>query len=368
MKITIFANGVSYGGAEHVACNLANYFVAQGYEIDLLTMADELPTYELTGRANRIPLIYKKERKGFFYNLWKRLDRLNGYIQKTDTDCYIAFCWVAVLALLRRKKELGVPVILSERTNPFAYPSWLQLLLKIYSARADFFVFQTSGQKDFYRKYLNRRNFARIPNAVETGHAVSTWEERGNVVVAAGRLHKVKNFAMLIAAFAKSAGNNRNYRLVIYGEGKEQEHLERQIEKLHLEKRILLAGYSKDLAHAISHAKIFAMASDYEGMPNALLEAMSVGLACIATDCPTGGPRNLITNGENGILTAVGDMEKMSEALSFLMEHDDIARKYAYKAAEVRKKYSPDIVYRKWEKAIDKSIAEFRRKDAKSWY
>lgn len=361
MKITIFANGVSYGGAEHVACELANYFVERGYDVDLLTMADERETYDLAGNIKRIPLICQSERKGFIFNTFKRLIRIKCYVAVSDTDCYIAMLQVAFIVLLSMKKKLRVPVIATERSDPHSYPPILQIVLRYLSSRADSFVFQTKGQQEFYGEKIRKTYFDIIPNAVTISEEWINWEQRNKVIVSAGRLHKAKRHSMLIDAFSRIEHIDEDYSLIIYGDGEERDNLEKQIRELNLQDRVKLPGFTENLQEHIKNAKIFVLASDFEGMPNALLEAMSLGLACVSTDCPAGGSRELIGNNAAGILVPVGGVDELADALEYLIENEEKAFEIALKALKVREKYSKDNIFAKWEKHVLTCIDRYER-------
>lgn len=107
--------------------------------------------------------------------------------------------------------------------------------------------------------------------------------------------------------------------MIIYGEGKERTNLEKLIKQLNLEGSVSLPGRNKDVLNAINDSAAFILSSDYEGMPNALIEAMCMGMPVISTDCPSGGPRELIRNGENGLLIDVNDVEGMEKAMKQLV-------------------------------------------------
>src|SRR5699024_7366265 len=109
-----------------------------------------------------------------------------------------------------------------------------------------------------------------------------------------------------------------NYDLIIYGEGNEREELESLIRRLNLINRVYLPGSTQDVLEKIKDASVFAFSSNFEGMPNALIEAMALGLPVISTDCPSGGPRELINHGVNGLLTPVKDKEQFAQQLDFL--------------------------------------------------
>ena len=121
------------------------------------------------------------------------------------------------------------------------------------------------------------------------------------------------------------------------------------IERLGLSGRVLLPGQCGDIPQVLGGAKLFVLPSDYEGMPNALLEAMALGLPCIATDCPCGGPASVIRNGENGLLVPVGKEEALSEAMAALLSDGEARRRLAQNAKQTVEGFRPDAVFRQWE-------------------
>lgn len=139
--------------------------------------------------------------------------------------------------------------------------------------------------------------------------------KRKKIFAAVGRLEPQKNFPMLIRAFSEFHKEEKDYQLIIYGEGKERTNLEKFIKQLNLEDAVFLPGRNKDVLNAINDSAAFILSSDYEGMPNALIEAICMGMPVISTDCPSGGPRELIHNGENGLLIDVNSVEDMKKAM-----------------------------------------------------
>ena len=117
---------------------------------------------------------------------------------------------------------------------------------------------------------------------------------------------------------------------------------------LHLENRVYLPGNQKNIFDKISTASVFVMSSDYEGMPNALIEAMALGLVCISTDCPIGGPRDLITNGKNGFLVEVGNELEITNMIDFALSNLDKMDQIRKQATSIKKSLNINIIGKKW--------------------
>ena len=131
-----------------------------------------------------------------------------------------------------------------------------------------------------------------------------------------------KNHTLLIRSFAEAAKHNSDIELRIYGVGPEQERLQQLINVLHLEGRCCLCGRNNDMQAALMETDLFILSSDYEGMPNVLMEAMAVGIPCISSDCRT-GPKTLIKSGENGLLFKAGDGQDFVKKLIWALDHAD---------------------------------------------
>ena len=181
------------------------------------------------------------------------------------------------------------------------------------------------------------------------------------IFVAVGRVDANKNHEMLIRAFAHIASDFPEYKLIIYGEGELRQSLIQLTHELKLKERIMLPGSVTDVAGSIYKASAFALTSYSEGMPNTLLEAMALGIPSISTDCPCGGPRDLIVNGENGLLVPPGDWKKMAENLHNLLTNKEYAKKMGEKASKVQEEFNPDMINQTWKKYLEHIINSSKR-------
>ena len=212
-----------------------------------------------------------------------------------------------------------------------------------------------------------------MPNPLNPAFLIPPYEgKREKRAVAVGRLDGNKNQSMMIRAFAgvladaakdsKEKKHSRHnagigqfipdfdgWTLHIYGDGPDREKLEGEIHSLGMDGRIFLEGAVSNVAEAISRASIFLLTSDTEGLPNSLLEAMSLGLAPISTDCPVGGPRMVIRSGENGLLIPVGGIETLKSDLKRLMADPEYSAAMGKRAEGVREVYAPDKALPQWE-------------------
>lgn len=358
MKLTIFIGGISGGGAERVCCNLADYLAEKGHEVSILTMADDEPTYGLNKKVRRISLLKDSERKNFLYNSFIRYKRLKHYVSKTECDSYLVMLPITILILYSLKNKIKGKIIASERNMPTLYPKWQQTAMKIISGKIDGWIFQTNQQKDWYGKALRNVTYEIIPNAINkeflTYHLPNIYNK--NNIVSVGRLNKQKNQELLINAFANIHSKFPNYKLVIYGEGPLKEHLKQIAIDKNISEFVQFPGFTKNIIDSVCGCALFVLTSNYEGIPNALIEAMALGVPCISTDCNGGGARLLIENCVNGIIVPINDVDSLSTSMEKILSNQSLANKYGEEARQICNKLSPENIYYQWEQFIIEKI------------
>ena len=352
-KICFVINKLTDGGAERVTSVVANcLFRRKKYEIVVVTFEkneDEKEYYLEKGiqRVN-MPLSNSNGILGMvknFINIRKRLLLLN-------CDCYIGIDIFANLLVTFLGMTSKFKIIISERNAPrqVELRTINKMLRKILYPFCDKIVFQTQGALEDSDFFLRKKGII-IPNPIKENLPIR--EAKENVVCAAGRLVAQKNYKMLLDAFEQVAKKHPEYRLSIYGQGVMKEELSKLIIERSLEKNVILEGYFEDVHNEMKNNEIFVLSSDYEGLPNSLMEAMAMGFPVVSTDCPPGGPRSLIENGKNGYLVPVNDSEKMAEKINYLIENKSIREKMGKEAERVRKKYSAEIIATQWERVIE---------------
>lgn len=353
MKVTFFIGSLYGGGAERVTCNLASYLVQKGHQAEILTMSETKESYELDERVCTKSLLPLANRKNKIWNTIVRFPRLWKYMRISDSDVYVVMLPKTTILFLAFRWLTKAKVIAAERVDPAAYNHRIGNALKRLAKRTDGFVFQTEDAKAWYGESVKDIKTAVIPNAINPAFIRPPYQgEKRKVIAGAGRLNDQKNFSLLIRAFARIANDFPDYNLVIYGEGNKREELEELVKEMGLKDRVSLPGNIRNIADEMEKNSMFVLSSDFEGMPNALMEAMALGLPCISTDCPCGGPRFLIQNGENGVLVPVGDVEKMSEAMKTLLNDGDYSRVLADGARRIQTLLAPEEIYGRWERFI----------------
>ena len=248
--------------------------------------------------------------------LWKRTTPW-GIIKKESPDIIIAFLPEPSFRLMVAKAFLPVKTIISVRNDPnVEYDNYIKrLLVKVLYTKADGFVFQTPDAREWFPKKIRQKSVI-IPNLIDEKFFCEPYTgKREKTVVNVGRLVEQKNQKLLIDAFYEFRKVHSDYRLKIYGDGPLKNELKEQIERLELVGSVKLMGEVFDIKKEIYKAGMFVLTSDYEGMPNALMEAMALGVPCISTDCPIGGPRFLIRSSDYGLLVKTGSENEVKNAM-----------------------------------------------------
>ena len=357
MKITFFIGGLSGGGAERVTCNLASYLANRGHEIKVLTMSDDKPSYAIDNKVQRIPLLVTSERKNIIYNSVLRLYRFIKHLRKSKIDAYVVMLPVTTIILLRMRWLTKAKVIAAERVDPSQYPVKKQKQLKSLAKKADGWVFQTEEERNWYGDTTRKAKVSIIPNAINPDFVKPVYEgERKKTIVTAGRLTEQKNHELLIKSFARISYDFPEYQLVVYGDGPKKEYLEQVAKNSGVQEKVLFPGYTTNIGESIKNASLFVLSSDFEGMPNALMEAMALGLPCISTDCDGGGAKFLIDNEKNGLLVPKGDVDALVVAMEQMLENREFAEKCGKEAHKICNRLAPEKIYGEWESFIKEII------------
>jgi GalNAc-alpha-(1->4)-GalNAc-alpha-(1->3)-diNAcBac-PP-undecaprenol alpha-1,4-N-acetyl-D-galactosaminyltransferase len=231
-------------------------------------------------------------------------------------------------------KGTEYPVYVSDRMSPLArLPLISEFLRKKLYRNAAGVIAQSNFAKNILKEKTKSKNIHVIHNPLNVIDKIDCVVK--NRIVTVGRLEKVKGHKYLIDAFAKI--QDRNWELSIVGDGSLRNELENLANSLGLSDRIIFHGHLIDFRLQLSEAKIFVLPSLKEGFPNALIEAMSLPMACIASDTFF-GHNEIIVNKENGILVPPGNVDELAKALQMLIENKNLRKKIEVNAFEVRQK------------------------------
>ena len=351
------------GGAQRVMGNLANRFASAGHQVSILCFHSERegtpPFYQLDERIRMLylPETFKRNRKRIFKNA-KMARKIFNEIQ---ADLVIAFLLPVSMYAFFATRFSKIKFIVSERNDPketIKYKYWKPIRNYVFR-HAYGCVFQTEDAQKYYgRAVLHKSAVISNPMILYNDcKDIVLSCNRSNRIVCIGRYDPQKNHPLLIRAFSRFVKKYPEYTLEIYGRDFHgyQQTLENLIAELNLTGKVKLMGAHSDLHNLIYDAKMSVLASNYEGMPNALLETVALGIPSIATDCPIGGSAKIIGNDENGILIKMNDEDQLLEKMIWLVENPDKADEISANGRRGKDKYSIEKIYAEWKALIKKT-------------
>lgn len=362
-KILFHLNCLEYGGAERVVSNLANQFAKEGYEVVVATEWEGKEEYPLDERVRRIHVGLKEsdEKRSRIAKTLRRVVYLRKCILQEKPDVTLAFARKAIYRALQATLFTKEKVIIAVRTNPVGtYDGRIgKILVSLLFPSAAGAVFQTVDQRDFFPKSVREKSVL-IWNPVHEKYINTNFpEKRSKTVVHSGRIVDFKNQDMLIRAFVKVHEKHPEYDLKLYGgdsfDGTWQ-ILENTIKECNAKDYVHLMGNSLTLEKDLIDGALFAFSSELEGLPNALLEAMVMGLPVVATDCPCGGPRTIIEDGVNGLLVPIKNPEELEKAMNRLIEDPVFAESLGREAKKIAEKVNGPAIIEQWRKYIEEII------------
>lgn len=295
---------------------------------------------------------------------WRRLCALRRTIRSEQPDIVVGMIYAATVLCILASLGLPVSVIGSERNYPGSKSvgrSWCLLRFLFYRF-ADGHVAQTKEGADWIIRHTSARNVIVIPNGVSWPLPLhlprivpkSFVPPERRLILAVGSKPEQKGFDLLVEAYTHIACIHPDLDLAIVGLGSDQHgknearaQLQSQAEEAGLAARIYFPGRVGNVGDWYKRANLFVLSSRYEGFPNVLLEAMASGCACVAFDCDT-GPRDLIIDGENGILLEPLNVAELAQAMSRVASSSAIQKRLGSRAKSVRSDFSEEKVFSQW--------------------
>lgn len=365
-KIAFHLNCLEQGGAERVVTNLANQFAEEGYEVIVATEWYGENEFQLGAGVRRVHvgLLESDKKKPHAVQMLIRVNRLRHFLKEEKPDILIPFARKAIYRGLMAAYFIRIPVLISIRTDPVGHYDMPldKIQIPLLFPRADGCVFQTEGAKAFFAPRLQDNSRIILNPIHEKYIGTAKPAVRTKTVVQSGRLVDFKNQPMLIRAFVKVHEKHPDYDLKIYG-GDSFDGTKQILEDLICENQaqdyIRLMGASDTLEKELSDAALFAFTSDWEGLPNALMEAMALGLPIVATDCPCGGPRTIMTHEKDGLLIPIKDEQALVDGINRLIEDPTLAERLGDEARKIADKANGQAVYEQWRDYIEELVNSY---------
>ena len=326
IKICIAIHGLAYAGAERVAASWSNYLVSHGHQVSVVMYACGEDTYDLDDRVRLVPLAETRDQY-FKMSKLKQISRIRQVIRQEKPQVLISFLPKMQISMMMGTFGMRIKRMETIRNNPWIDTdvSGKRFLWNLCFHRSDRILVQTKEQSLYFSKKMQKKCVV-ISNPISKIFVdrQKVYEDSGtSKFIAVARLNTQKNYPMMVRAFAQAAQKDPSATLDIYGAGSPEKikDLQGLIDQLGMKDHINICGWRRDIPELLLQYDGFLMSSNYEGMPNALAEAMASGLVCLSTDCKT-GPKDMIQSGVNGFLAKTGDMASFAEGIEKILQMD----------------------------------------------
>lgn len=353
-KHLFFIGTLINGGAERVVSILSGKMAEQGLNVEILAYYDVPIFYEIHPKVK----ITCVERQTGTKSKVKNAFWIRRYF-KENAEVVISFLAPFNIMAIACNVGSKIPIIVADRNDPTKVPSNLlsRKIRDILYCFSDGIIVQTKKNRDYFCKTVQQKSeviYNPISLGEKAGSACKAKKEK--VIVSVGRLTEQKNQKLLLRAFKNILTDYPDYRLIIYGEGPLREKLENEAKVLGIESKISLPGNVSDVHERIKTAELFVLCSDYEGMPNVLIEAMCLGLPVISTK--VSGATDLIEDHQNGILIERDSQEELETAMLELIREPKLTAKLAENAVELNEALELTKIMNQWIAFVKKTIAE----------
>lgn len=380
------------GGAERVAAMLLNEFHRAGFEASFLLTHSKREEIVNRDLDPDIPLILLQERCGgrksglgaklskagssacsHLFEVFGRpvpagiarwsfgclyeeeIKQVRSILQENPEMTVVVFSQPAIPIVLLAARGLPNRIVMSERADPkrLMGKRYGRKFIEKYYTRVDAAVFQTEDAKRTYPDCVSEKGRV-IFNPLKEGLPQPYDGERRKTIVTFCRISAQKNLPLLLEAFRRLHGDHPDYSLRIIGDAvndadkKLETELKAFVAENGLGKSVSFEPFSPDVHGLILSDGMYVNSSDFEGMSNAMLESMAIGLPTVCTDCPIGGANAAIRDGENGLLTPVGDAEALYRAMKRVIEEPGLAEKLSENGRKLRDELRLDTVAKKW--------------------
>ena len=348
MKISFVTSTLHSGGSERVMALLANSLSERGYDVEIICINKHVVFYPI---QENVRISFAEDEVGKSY--LKKTKWLRNKKKKKKPDVVIAFMLEVYCMTLFALMGVDIPVISSERIDPHFFGKAKGFMRWVLLRRTTHLVVQTQKIKSFYSKALQKRTTI-IPNPVTDKVFSLSPAVKEDRLIAVGRLAYQKNYPMMFEAFKRLMDVFPSYSLVIYGDGPRRQSLQLIIENLQLKDRVVLAGKTEKVIEEMNKSRAFLMTSDFEGMSNAMLEALCVGLPIITTE--VSGARDLVEDGVNGFVTKQRDVEEFTKAIRKVLSDKELMERMEADNKNKAKEYQKDHIVDQWESLIHQIV------------
>lgn len=333
MKIAVFLPKGVYGGGERVLITLMREFSKRKVDVVGYTRCKTIDKSIVPCKM----IVLDNEKSKL-----KQVLDLTSSLKQENVGKVIVFGLDTIFFIATRLAK--VDYLYSLRVDPLQV-DFKKLTYKYVLNKCERIVFQTKHVQSYFPKSIQEKSYV-IPNPILDDDLPEVSDCRKKKIVLVGRLSEEKNIEMAIRAFSQT--KHDGYSFHIYGSGPLLQKLQDLVSQLHLEEEIFFEGQVVHVVDYIRDSEILLLTSNFEGMPNALIEGLAMGLACISTNFPSGAAPELIDDGKSGFVVPMNDVKTLTEKLQILIDNDELRHKFQSKSVEIRQKLDLDVIIGKW--------------------
>ena len=351
MKVLFVSSTLTSGGSERVISLLANHFASKDNEVEIVCLREPIVFYPID-KAVKITFAEKELKRK---SLIEKVFWLRHHVKETKPDVVVSFMILVYLTTLLALLGVNVPIITSERNDPASFSWWKRVLRWLLLPTTTCHVVQTQRIKSYYSKYIQNKTVV-IGNPVTNKVFSVQPEEKQDVIINVARLFPQKNQEMLIKAFSRIKDEIPTYNLKIFGEGPLREKLTKLIADEGVGDRVLLLGRSQQVIEEMNRSSFFVLSSNHEGLSNAMIEAICIGLPVISTN--VSGTEELLEDGVNGLITDVGNEKQMSDAILKLARDNRLRLSMSKENVKKATSFKESSILKRWTDLVEKVAFE----------
>ena len=356
-KIVFVIADLGMGGAQRVISVLSAQLAMQpDMQVSIVTMCDNIrgSFFPIPSNVNIHSACVTRGSQGMLSAVQANLQRimhLRSVLRGLAPDVVISFQTETNCTVLLALMSTNVPVIVSERSDPYVHPqvSVWRIIRRFVYPMARTVVLQTAHAARFFQGTV--KNSAVIFNPVSVDRDMSVVPPVSPYILGVGRLSSEKGFDNLIAAYALALKTCPDLTLVLVGDGPEKQALMTQAQLWGISERVVFAGSHDKLAGYYRAALMFVLPSQFEGLPNALLEAMAYGTAVISTPLFAAAPE-IIIHGQDGLIAADGSAQALAEQIIYIYENRIVAEELRKNALISAQRFEASAIYAAWLQVI----------------
>ena len=348
-KVMFIVYSGSCGGAERVVSRLSEYLTNKNYECSIVIFSEKNDFFK---NENIKVISLKLNRKSSLRKFFSATRQLRKVMKKNKPDTIVSFLDYQNICVVLAHAFLSSKLIVSERNDPMKRSCFIRKLCNIFYRRADRVVFQSEYSKSCYPKSIQKKGIIisnPLPCDMSIEYPYIGYDS--DTIISVSRLSKQKNIPLLIEAMLNTHKVFPSLKLKIFGAGELKEEISNLINERNASDFITLEGFSTSVCEEISKSRLFVLSSDYEGVSNAMLEALAIGIPVISTRTD-GGATTYIHHKENGYLVEKGNVNELTQAMCELLSDKDTCKKLHDSSIVLNQELSINSIGNLWETVL----------------